>query len=84
MPACKDLTGQTFNLLTVLRKTEKRQNNSVVWECQCECGNICEVTSSNLTKNRTKSCGCASRKKIGGINSGKKKFSKCIKISRTN
>ena len=64
MPACKDLTGQTFNLLTVLRKTEKRQNNSVVWECQCECGNICEVTSSNLTKNRTKSCGCLNHKPV--------------------
>ena len=82
MPACKDLTGQTFNLLTVLRKTEKRQNNFVVWECQCECGNICEVTSTKITKNRTKSCGCLNHKPVFKDLSNQR-FGKLIAIEPT-
>lgn len=35
----KDLTGQKFNMLTVLNITDKRQNGSVVWHCKCDCGN---------------------------------------------
>ena len=53
-----DLTGQTFGRLTVLEKTEKRQNKSIVWKCRCECGNICETNASNLRSNKVKSCGC--------------------------
>lgn len=30
----------------------------VIWECECDCGNKCEVLSTNLTSGRTKSCGC--------------------------
>lgn len=33
MPKCKDLTGQKFGRLTVLRKTQHRKNNAVMWEC---------------------------------------------------
>ena len=31
MGAFVDLTGQKFNRLTVLHKTDKRKNDSVVW-----------------------------------------------------
>ena len=63
MPACKDLTGQKFNKLTVLRKTDKRKyGGAVVWECKCDCGNIVEEISSNLTRGKVKSCGCAHNK----------------------
>lgn len=58
MGAFVDLTGQKFNKLTVLHKTNKRKNGSVVWQCLCDCGNKCEVTSSSLRTGRTKSCGC--------------------------
>ena len=54
----KDITGLTFGRLTVLEKTAKRtKNRSVIWKCQCECGNICEISQESL-KNGTKSCGC--------------------------
>lgn len=58
MGSFKDLTGQTFNRLTVLYPLKERKNGSVVWHCKCECGNECDVVSPSLVKERTKSCGC--------------------------
>lgn len=48
-----DLTGQKFNMLTVI---EYAGNSS--WKCQCDCGNITIVKTSSLHNNTTKSCGC--------------------------
>jgi len=66
-----DLTGQVFGRLTVLAPTEKRSNSFVVWRCQCECGNITEVSASNLRNGNTKSCGClhkiAGKKRIHSL-----------------
>lgn len=56
----KDLTGQTFGKLTVLKR-DKNIDNKTKWICQCECGNIVSVFSNNLKKLHTTSCGCASR-----------------------
>lgn len=58
MGTALDLTNQKFGRLTALRKTNKRQNNLVIWECECECGQLCEVNSSNLRRGKVKSCGC--------------------------
>ena len=58
MPKSKNLIGQQFNYLTVLEKTDKRKNGSVVWLCQCKCGNYKEVTTSDLNAKRVTSCGC--------------------------
>lgn len=52
-----DLIGQKFNSLTVLEKTDKRSNGKVVWKCQCDCGNITYVHTSNLRNGQVKSCG---------------------------
>ncbi|MEO3446711.1 hypothetical protein ABG862_02840 [Bacteroides xylanisolvens] len=58
----KDLTGQKFGLLTVLKKTDKRIcGGCIVWECLCECGNTTEVSSGNLYSGHTISCGCYKR-----------------------
>ena len=54
----KDLTGRQFGYLKVIQKTDKRIQRKVVWECECVCGNLCEVLSTNLTSGRTTSCGC--------------------------
>ena len=62
----KDLTGQKFGKLTVLRDSgERASNGGVLWECQCECGNIVKVVGGNLTrkKNPTQSCGCKTNSK---------------------
>lgn len=53
------MIGKTFNRLTVIEDTGKRtKNRSVIWLCQCSCGNFKEVSTSCLKTNNTKSCGC--------------------------
>ena len=57
----KDLTGQTFGRLTVLRDSGKRdKTNHVLWLCQCSCKdkNLTLVTTSNLKDGSVQSCGC--------------------------
>lgn len=53
-----NLIGQKFGKLTVIEKTNKRSQRSVVWRCLCDCGNETEVSSAVLISNNTKSCGC--------------------------
>lgn len=48
MPAKINLVGQTFGKLKVLEETSKRKNKSVVWRCQCECGNFVEYSTKEL------------------------------------
>ena len=71
MSAKKDLTGQRFGRLTVLSDTGKRKRSSVVWLCQCDCGNTTEVITYSLTCGNTKSCGClhieAAKENIKGV-----------------
>ena len=52
----KDLTGQTFNRLTVVSRNFSK--NKTAWNCACSCGNTVIAQSSNLKSNNTKSCGC--------------------------
>lgn len=55
-----NLTGQRFGKLIALEPTEERQRNRVIWKCQCDCGNICYVSSDYLKSGGTSSCGCLS------------------------
>ena len=48
MPAKINLLNQRFGKLTVISETEKRKNNSIVWQCQCDCGNIVELSTKEL------------------------------------
>ena len=53
-----DLTGKRFGKLSVLHKTDRKKNGSILWACRCDCGNEKEVTSRDLNSGRVKSCGC--------------------------
>lgn len=55
------LIGKRFGKLTVKERTNERINNSVVWKCQCDCGNYKNVPTHLLTSGHTKSCGCLIR-----------------------
>jgi len=58
----KDLIGQKFERLTVIKDTGKRDNsNNVIWLCKCDCGNIHEVAGSYLINGSIRSCGCLQR-----------------------
>lgn len=54
----KDLTGQIFERLTVIRLVDKNKHGQLLWECLCKCGNKCIVTGLNLHLKQTRSCGC--------------------------
>ena len=51
-----DLIGQKFGKLTVIADSGKRHNGSVIWTCECECGNIKDVRADALTAGTTISC----------------------------
>lgn len=54
----KDLTGQEFGRLKVLRRAPENRHGRVSWICKCQCGNECIVTGHELQQGKTKSCGC--------------------------
>lgn len=66
----KDLVGQSFGRLTVFEYcgTDKHQKRR--WKCKCNCedGNVIEVTTSQLTTGSTKSCGCLQRERTSKAN----------------
>lgn len=57
MPKLIDLTDKVFDKLTVLEKAPSRARH-VYWKCQCECGNIVEVSAESLRRNMPHDCGC--------------------------
>ncbi|MCD8230647.1 MAG: transcriptional regulator [Clostridiales bacterium] len=52
----EDLSGQRFGSLTVIRPTEKRSHNRIVWECCCDCGETVLVETQYLKDGSTKYC----------------------------
>lgn len=63
-----DLVGKNFNYLTVIQETNQRkQNGSILWLCQCKCGNTTLATSTELKSGHKKSCGCFHREQIKSI-----------------
>lgn len=54
-----DLTGQKFNRLTVVQRSEEqRKTDAVLWDCICECGSKTTATTNELRSGHKKSCGC--------------------------
>ena len=62
MPSYKELAGNTYGKLTVMRDfmefSSKSGRNFHKCECRCECGKIVTVFAQGLTKGSTTSCGC--------------------------
>lgn len=64
----KDLTGKRFGKLVAIKPTEKRRDRSVVWECECDCGNRFYTTAKSLLNGGSTSCGCVGiTKMINGM-----------------
>ena len=53
----KDLTGQRFGMLTVLRLSPQYVSGEGLWECRCDCGQIRPFRTSRLTGGHVRSCG---------------------------
>ena len=52
-----DLTGKTFGKLNVIKRVDTEEKRAL-WECQCDCGNVCYLYSRYLLSLNVKSCGC--------------------------
>lgn len=67
--ASADITGQKFGRWTAIRPTgRKAKNGTYYWLCKCECGNIGEVSVSNLRSGSSKSCGCIPKERMSKLN----------------
>lgn len=64
MGKTEDLTGQTFNKLTVIERAGYKYGRTA-WLCKCECenSNLIVATGHDLKLGKVKSCGC-----ITGVN----------------
>src|SRR6266849_1411780 len=61
MGTFRDLTGQAFGRLTVLRCVGRDKHGNAVWLCRCECGKEVEVVGQSLVRGLTQSCGRLAR-----------------------
>ena len=68
-PLKNDLTGHRYGRLVVMDRAPNR-NGHVMWHCVCDCGNECDVESSNLIFTQ-QSCGCYRRERASEVH-GKK------------
>lgn len=84
-----DLTGQTFNRLTVLKRVENNSHGQAMWECKCECGNHRIVAGYNLRNGNSRSCGCIKKENItalgkkNAIDLTNKRFGKLVALEPT-
>lgn len=53
----ENLVGKRFGKL-VVKDLESNVKGARLWRCQCDCGNIAYVTTTNLKSGGTRSCGC--------------------------
>lgn len=69
MPAKKDLTGQRFGRLVVLKEALPI-GGRITWHCRCDCGNEKDIKGICLTRSTqpTRSCGCLQREKTSETN----------------
>lgn len=73
----RDLCGQRFGKLTVIRRVEGTQSNRAradSWLCRCDCGNESVVLGSNLVRGHTKSCGCIKLNDLTGQHIGSRLY----------
>lgn len=56
-----DMTGKTYNRLTVIERKPNDKQGGAMWLCQCDCGNKLVVSGKNIRNNHTQSCGCLQR-----------------------
>jgi hypothetical protein len=59
-----DLTGQRFNFLTVLKRSDKIASGSTYWDCVCDCGNTVCAQSPRIRNGRAGSCGCKKGERV--------------------
>lgn len=57
MPPFRDITGQKFERLTVVRRNGYLAKR-IAWDCVCDCGGRTRTVGHRLIQGGVKSCGC--------------------------
>ena len=57
MSHVKDMTGERYGSLVVIKRTENNHRGLARWLCKCDCGAETIVNGSDLRSGLTKSCG---------------------------
>lgn len=58
MGSFRDLSGQRFGKLVAVKRNGKTRLGMIKWDCNCDCGSVCNVSMGCLTSGHTRSCGC--------------------------
>ena len=58
------LSGKRSGRLVAINPAGRLRSGSIAWKCKCDCGNFTFVSAHNISKGRTKSCGCLGREVI--------------------
>lgn len=66
--SAKDITGQKFGRLLVLKRYGTSNDKKATWLCKCDCGNEVVVTGKSLRRGTTLSCGCYNKEQINKRN----------------
>jgi hypothetical protein len=66
--SCKDLTGQKFGRLIVVKRAGTDNHRNSTWLCKCVCDNEVIVNRCNLKSGNTKSCGCLNKEESSKYN----------------
>lgn len=79
--------GDIYDKLTIIEDTGKTKSTGKVWLCRCECGNICERTSTSIRKsplNQCDICNNISRSKYHINDLTNQRFGKLVALEKTN
>lgn len=83
-----DMIGKKFGKLTVVKREPDHitagGQKKIRWLCVCDCGNTKVVSSQDLKKGHTKSCGCLPKKPRGSglIDLVGERFGKLVVVER--
>lgn len=87
--ARRDLTNQKFGKLLAIKEVGKDKNGHIIWKCICDCGKEIQCLATNLTRGKTKSCGCLRKQNTirqniqrSNINIIGKKFGKLLVLEK--
>ena len=71
MKTFESLIGHRFGLLTVIEQAPSDANGRRRWVCDCDCGGRATVTTSNLVRGHSTSCGCKRFRDLTGQRIGR-------------
>ena len=57
--------GYQIGKLKVISATNQKKNGYIIWNCQCDCGNIIQLDTRCLQRRTVKDCGCVTKVKPG-------------------